>query len=292
MKRHFRGLLLLLLAALAIASCTRLAYMNLALAYSNATHLVAWSADDYFDLSHEQKDFVHARVERAMAWHRSRELPEYRRFLASVAERSGRPFSDEEVAQAWTDVRADYRRVLEHLLPDAAELLASLDERQLARMQRRFDDDDRRFVKESTRGTPAERQARTAKKAIGHLEEWVGRLEDSQRALVGEWARALPPLVEERLADRRYRQSEALALARTRDRARIAAGLHRLLLQTQAWRRPELREKLGTRERSTLHMIAALSATLSPAQRAHLQHRLRGYMQDITRLAASDRAAG
>jgi hypothetical protein len=174
------------------------------------------------------------------------------------------------------------------VLPDAAEFLASLDERQLARLQRKFDDDNRRFVKESTRGTPAERQARTAKKAMGHLEEWVGRLDGAQRALVADWARALPPLVEERLADRRYRQSETLALARTHDRARIAAGLRRLLLETQAWRNVERREKFAARERSTLHMIAALSATLSPAQRAHLQRRLRGYMQDITRLAAAD----
>jgi hypothetical protein len=291
MKPALRWALLAILALLA-AACTRLAYMNASLAYSQAAPLMAWTVDGYVDLTHEQKDWLHGRLDRAMAWHRARELPEYRRFLASIEERSGRAFTDEEVARAWAELREDYRRMVEHVLPDAAEFLASLDERQLARMQRKFDDDDRRFVKESTRGTPAERQARTAKKAIGHLEEWVGRLEDSQRALVGEWARALPPLVEERLADRRYRQSEALALARTRDRARIAAGLHRLLLQTQAWRRPELREKLAARERSTLHMIAALSATLSPAQRAHLQRRLRGYMQDITRLAASDRAAG
>jgi hypothetical protein len=288
MKRHFRGLLLLLLAALAIASCTRLAYMNLALAYSNATHLVAWSADDYFDLSHEQKDFVHARVERAMAWHRSRELPEYRRFLASVAERSGRPFTDEEVAQAWADVRADYRRVLEHLLPDAAELLASLDERQLAHLQHRFEEDDRKFVKESTRGTPAERRAEAAKRMVGHLREWIGPLDGSQRAIVSSWAAAMPPLAEDRLADRRYRQSETLALARTHDRERIAAGLHRLLLETDTWRRPELAARLAARERTTLHMIAQLSGTLSPAQRGHLQRRIAGYVQDITRLASSD----
>jgi hypothetical protein len=34
-------------------------------------------------------------------------------------------------------------------------------------------------------------------------------------------------------------------------------------------------------------MIAHLSATLTPAQRSHLQERIAGYMQDITRLASS-----
>jgi hypothetical protein len=284
---RFARCILLALAALLAASCTRLAYMNVALAYSNATHLAAWTIDDYFDLSHEQKDFVHAGLDRAMAWHRSRELPEYRRFLASIGERSGHPFTDEEVAQAWVDVRADYRRVVERLLPDAAQLLATLDERQLAHLQHRFDEDNRKFLKDSTRGTPADRRAEAAKRMVGHLREWIGPLDDSQRAIVAAWAAAMPPLVEDRLADRRYRQSETLALARTHDRARIAAGLHRLLLETESWRRPELTAKLAAREQATLHMIAVLSGTLSPAQRAQLQKRIQGYVQDITRLASS-----
>ena len=286
MERLYRGLLLAF-AALLAASCTRLAYMNVALAYSNATHLLSWTVDDYLDLSHPQKDFVHARLDRAMAWHRSQELPEYRRFLASVDERSGRPFSDEEVARAWADVRADYARVVEHVLPDAAELLASLDERQLAHLQRRFEEDNRMFLRQSTRGTPAERRAEAAKRMTGHLREWIGPLGDSQRAIVAAWAEAMAPLAEERLADRRYRQSQTLALARTRDRARIAAGLHRLLLETDSWRPPELAARFHAREQATLHMIAALSGTLSPAQRVHLQDRIAGYMQDITRLASS-----
>ena len=283
-----RSIRFLLLAALALAAaCTRLAYMNASLAYSQAPHLMAWTVEGYVDLSHEQKDFLHARLDRAMAWHRSQELPRYARFLESVAQRSGRPFTDEEVEKAWADVRADYRRVVEHLLPDAAELLASLDDEQLAHLQRRFDEENRRFVKESTRGTPAERRSQAAKKTMGHLQEWIGPLDARQRAIVEAWAQSTDPLVEERLADRRYRQSQAIALARTRDRQRIMEGLHRVLIDTDAWRRPELREKLAARERGTLHMIAALSGTLSPAQRSHLRGRIGGYVQDITRLASS-----
>ena len=95
------------------------------------------------------------------------------------------------------------------------------------------------------------------------------------------------PMVEERLADRRYRQAEILALARTHDRERIAAGLRRVLLESDAWRRPEYVAKLRARDAASFRMIAELSATLSPAQRAHLQERIHAYIQDITRLADS-----
>ena len=284
-----RGIRLVLVAAVALlaAACTRLAYLDPPLAYRQAPHLLSWTVESYVDLSHEQKDRLHARLDRALAWHRSQELPAYARFLDSVAQRTDRAFTDEEVARAWADMRADYRRVVEHLLPDAADLLASLDDKQLAGLQRRFDEANRKFLRESTRGTPDERRADAAKRTIVHLREWIGPLDDRQAAIVQAWARSTDPLIEERLADRRYRQSETIALARSRDRARIAEGLRRILLDTDQWRRPELRAKLAAREQATLHMIAVLSGTLSRAQRAHLRHRIDGYVQDIVRLASS-----
>src|SRR6185312_2595374 len=91
-RRSARSLLLAAAAALLAAACTRLAYMNASLAYENAAPMLAWMIDDYVDLTPAQGDWVQARLDDAMAWHRSRELPGYARFLASVGERSGRPF--------------------------------------------------------------------------------------------------------------------------------------------------------------------------------------------------------
>lgn len=286
MKSAVRFVLLAALA-LAAAGCTRLAYMNAPLAYSQVPRLVAWTVEGYVDLSREQKDRLHTRLARAMAWHRTRELPEYARFLDSVARRSDRAFTDAEVANAWGDVRADYRRVVEHLLPDAADLLVSLDGGQLAHLQRRFDEENRKFAKAAARGTRAERDAQAAKKMAAHLREWVGPLDRRQHAMVQAWARSMPPLVEERLADRRYRQSQTIALARSGDRRRAMEGLRRILLDTDAWRGPRLRAGLEEREQATLHMIAMVSGTLSARQRAHLRERIHGYVQDIARVAAS-----
>jgi len=278
--------LLLGAAALALAACGRFAHLGVALAYANATALITWTVDDYVDLDRAQKEQVRSEVARAMAWHRAVELPGYGRFLASISERAGRPFSEAEVAQAWDEVRAAYVRVVERVLPEASAFLASLDERQLAHLERRFDEDNRKFVRESTKGTPQERRAEAVKRNVARIEDWTGRLSPPQRAIVAAREEALPT-IEERLADRRYRQSETLALARTRDPARIAAGLRRLLIDTDSWRRPEYRAKLGARDAATFLMIARLSATLTPEQRSHLRRRIQGYTQDIARLASS-----
>lgn len=282
-----RSFLLAVAAGLLLAACTRLAYLSPALAYRHASSLITLTVDDYVDLAATQKSWLHERLERELAWHRARELPEYRRFLASIAARADAPFAIDDVDRAYRELDADYVRLVEHLLPGMADLLLLLDERQLRHLEGKLDDDNRTILKESTKGTPASRRAQAAKKALDHLEAWTGPLDAGQRALVAARVAAFPDLVQERLADRRYRQLEMLALARTRDRARVIAGLHRLLLETDAWRRPAYRDKLRERDRQLRLMIASLSATLTPSQRAHLKARIAGYMDDIARLESA-----
>ncbi len=271
---------LLALAALLAAACTRLAY-------NNATPMLTWMVDGYVDLHHEQKDWLRARLDRAMAWHRANELPAYRRYLEGIAARVDRPFTAAEVERTYLDLRADYDRVVEHVLPDAADLFIGLDDGQLAHLERKFKADREKLAKELTEGSEAKRRARSAKRTIEEVEDWTGHLDDRQRAIVAAREAALPDAAQERLADRAYRQDQTLVLIRTRDRAKIVAGLRRLLVDTDSWRDPGYRAKIRSRNAATFRMLAALSETLTPEQRAHLQGRIRGYIDDIEKLSAS-----
>ena len=286
-RKTLRQLLLFLAAGLALASCTRLAYLNASVAYSNATPLITWTIDNYVDLTGGQKEWLRARLAGTMAWHRARELPEYRRFLESVAARADRPFTEAEVASAYESLRDDYHRLVEHELADGAEFLAQLDAAQLAHLERRFAEENRKFARESVRGTPEERRARSVKRMIAHLEEWTGELTPSQRRIVEARVGAFPPMLGSASRSWKYRQGETLAIARERDRAKAVAALHRLLVDTDSWRREEYRRKLDERDALAFQMIASLSATLSPGQRAHFKARIRGYVDDIDRLAST-----
>lgn len=280
MTRRSARYLLLAIAALAAAACTRLAY-------DHATPMLAWMVDGYVDLSHDQKDWLRARLDRAMAWHRRNELPEYRRFLADIARRSDGTFTETEVEQAWLKIRADYDRVVEHILPDTADFFLSLDDRQLDRLERKFAKENEKQRKEMTEGTEEKRRARAVKRTTESVQEWIGEFDDRQRGIVAARESALPPITEDRFADRAYRQRETIALARTRDRAKLIAGLRRVLIDTDSWRRPEYLAKVRKRNAATFHMIAALSTTLTAQQREHFKRRIRDYMDDIDKLAAS-----
>jgi hypothetical protein len=288
--RHRARFFLLLAASLLVAACgalTKLAYSNATLAYSNLAPMATWMVDEYVDMSGGQKDWVRERITRVMRWHRSHELPQYRRFLQHVLEESEEPFTVQEIDEAYADLRVAYHRMVEQLLPDVADFMLQLDHEQTAQMEKKFTEDNRKFVKESVSGTPEQRLDRRVGKFIGHMESWLGTVSDAQRDLIEKRYRAIPDYVEERLADRRYRQTETLALIRAKPGKDVmVAGLRRLLIDTETWRRPEFVRRMRERDQRMFEMFAALSATLSQDQRHYLQDRIKRYMRDINTLTA------
>ena len=290
MRKPLHALLLLLAGALlsACATLTQLAYSNAAMAYNNLPPMLSWWVDDYVDMSHDQKDWVRDRISRVMDWHRSHELPEYRRFFEHVLAESREPFTVQEVAGAWRDLRAHYRRTADQVIPEIADFFLQLDAEQASQLERKFADDNRKLVRDSLKGTPGERTARRAKRFVGHMEGWLGSVSSEQRGMIEAYYGDIPDLIEERLADRKVRQGEILALIRAKpSREAMVAGLRTLFLESERWRRPEYQQKMAEREQQFFGMIARLSASLSPEQRSHLQGRIRGFMRDITTLTAS-----
>lgn len=281
----------IVLAGLLAASCTltRLAYSNAAFAYSNATPVLTWLVDDYVDLSSTQRDFVRERLTRAFAWHRADELPEYRRFLEKVLRQAEDNITVDEARADYRELRARYARLLERVLPDVADFLIQLDPDQAVAMERKFAEDNKKTVTESTRGSPAQRLERRVKRSYDHLEEFTGTLNDAQRGMVARHVGSMEDTVEDRLADRRYRQAETVSLVRKKlSREETVVVLRRLLVQPETWRSPEYMAKLRAREEKLFELVAMLSVTLTAEQRAHFQKRVRGLMSDISGLTASN----
>ena len=282
------------LAALLATACTltQLAYSNVPMAYNNAPPMVAWMVADYVDMSDDQKDFVRDRVSRAFAWHRAQELPEYRAFFERVLVQAQDNISVEEAATAHRELRDYYHRALERLLPDMAEFLVGLDSLQAKQMEQRFNKDNRRMVGDANGGTPGERREKRLDRFLTHLEQFVGSLDDSQRAMVAAYIAGQSELIDERLADRRYRQAGVLRLVHSKPpRDEAVAELRRLFIDTEDWRNSDYQRKLRARDRQLFELISKLSASLSPEQRTAFQRRVRGFMRDITEITASGPSA-
>jgi 3-methyladenine DNA glycosylase AlkC len=281
-------LLALALSACATATLTRIAYNNAATTYSNAGPMLTWMVDGYVDLDGDREDWVRSRIERTLQWHRAEELPKLRGLLETMLRKSDAAYRVEDIAEHQRELRESYHRVLAHLIPDTAELLATLGPSQVAHIERKLADDNQKYVKESIRATPDERLERRSKRFMNHLEAWVGALSTEQEQLVGERYRALDDLSTELLGERRYRQTEVLRLVKDKvPRAETEATLKRLFVDTDSWRRPEYREKMRARDAKLHALIAELSATLTESQREALKSRIRGFIRDVSNLSAA-----
>lgn len=287
-----RSLQVLVLAAAAVlaAACTltQLAYSNIPVAYHNAPPMVSWMVADYVDMSDDQKEFVRDRIDRAFAWHRAQELPAYRRFFEKVLAQAGDNITVDEAAADDGELRGHYRRAAERLLPDIADFLLGLDSLQAMQMERRFNKDNAKMVAEASDAPADERNEKRAERFATHLEQFVGSLTDAQRRMVAGYIASQPELIDERLADRRYRQGAVLAIVKAKPpREQAIAELRRLFVDPESWRNADYRRKLELRDRRLFELIARLSASLSPEQRAAFQRRVRGFMRDITDITAA-----
>ena len=283
MRARWTNIILLAAAALLTAACSvsRLAYLN-------APPLALWYVGGYFAMTDAQKGFFRERLSRAMAWHRSNELPEYRLAIERLVETSDGTIPVDDIRATYAKARNFYHRALEHLLPDVADFVLQLDEEQLQQVEKKFAAENRKFVDESVKGPADERHARLAKKYIDQFEEWTGKLAPEQRAILVSAVTRLPEVTEERLGDRRYRQLEALNLVRSKpSREKVVAELKRLLIDTDTWRRPEYVKKMRERDERIFEAVSELSATLTPEQRGSVQRKLRGYVKDISSIIAS-----
>jgi len=282
-NKRYTNHLLLLAAGLVLAACSvsRLAYMN-------APPLALWYVGGYVDMTDGQKNALRDKLTQAIAWHRRNELPEYRHAIEALIAKSGTRMPVEEVRSTYALARNYYHRSLDHLLPGFADVILTLDEKQLAQVERKFAEDNKKLVKESVKGPADERRAKLAKKYIEQFEDWTGKLSPAQRDIVVSGVVPMPDLTDERLGDRRYRQLEALNLVRSKPtREKLVTELRRLLINTESWRRPEYARKLRERDEHMFEIVSELTATLTPDQREHLQGKMRGYVKDISSIIAS-----
>lgn len=258
-------------------------------AYSNAPFAGAWLVDDWFDLQEGQREWVTARIARFQAWHRVHELPEYEKLLQDTAARAATRLTEDDARRIHRELRVLYHRLVRKAIPDLADFLQQLQPEQVAYLERRYAEHNDKTMKESVKGTPRERQEARAKRFVEQFEDWTGRLSGAQRDLVRVRVAAIPDLTDDWMGDRRFRQGETLALMRARpSREETMAGLTRILIDTDSWRRPEYAAKLRARDEQVFAMIAALDATLTAEQRAKLHRRLSNYAADVAYLMVAN----
>ena len=285
MMRVSRAVRLGIVVALAaiLVSCTFTKF-----AYNQADTVMAWMVDDYFDLDAQQKADFQKRFDRFYAWHRYEQLPDYAQFMKTARTRMQDGVSREDVMWFVDGLRSRTRAAARQAAPEAAPLLATLTPAQIENLQRKWDKENRKYVKErKVNGTGDERYEAEGKRIVKQLKEWLAPLTSEQEQRVMALTRELPQLEQERYAERLRRQKEFLAVLahRNEDRERFTARVTDWMVNWEKGRSAEYQRQLDASWQKRADLFLALDRMMTPEQRTASLQKIESYANDFTQLA-------
>jgi len=254
----------------------------LRIAYENADTYVYYRATSYLDLDAKASQELDERIDEFFAWHRRNALPHYARIAEDAGKRVARGLTPEDIGWAYDALFAHARQSLRVAGERIAPMLDRLTPQQVAYMEKRFAEDNRRFAKEFLRGSEAERRKRRAKRIEERLEDWVGNLSPAQVQKIRQFSERMPLYDELRDRDRKRMQAELIRMIRSRE------AQERLPDWIANWERGRDPEHLAASERFRREygtLLVELDRTLTPDQRAHAVGNFRRYAEDFRTLA-------
>ena len=267
----------LLLAALQGCSTVRLVY-------DNADTYLRWRASHYLDPDGEMTDELEERIAAFMAWHRSQALPKYAQLLDEAALRLDRHLTPADLDWGYDSIMTQGRESLRMAAVQGAPLLDRLNQKQIANLERRLGEDNRRFARENLRGDERERRKRRIERNVERLEDWVGRLTRAQLERVAQYSARAPLLDDFRDRDHQRIQSGFLAIVRAREAKK---RLPEFAANWDRGRDPAYLAALEPARKEYFAMLLDLERSLTPEQRKRSLAELRRYADDFRTLSRS-----
>lgn len=253
--------------------------------YNNAPALAYWWLDSYVDFTDAQTVQVRDSLGTLQAWHRKTELPAYAELLGQMQGLASGPVTPQQVCGFSEPIRQHVQRLGEQAAERMSRVVPTLKPEQLRHLALQFDKRNQAWREEWLDGTPAELAARRLKKAVERAEDFYGRLEEPQLALLRQ--SIAQSGFDARLAwrERLRRQQDLLQVFKehgTADRAahvkaEILALLQRNLNSPDAAYRAQFERMV----QDSCRTLAALHNSASAAQRRQLQEKLQDYEADL-----------
>jgi hypothetical protein len=271
----------LLVLACALCGCSTLRF-----AYENADTYLRWRLGSYLDVQGEAAEELDERIDSFLDWHRAQALPKYARIAAEAGERISDKLSPEDLVWGYDAIVTQARESLRAGAEKFAPMLDRLTPKQVAHMEQRFAEENRKFAREYLRGSERERKRRRALRIIDRLEDWVGTLSQAQMDRVKQFSERSPLTEQHRDRDRRRLQSDVLAIVRAGE---AEMRLAERLADWQAGRDPAFIAANDALRRDFYALLLDLDRGLSAEQRARAVAQFRRYGEDFQVLASRPR---
>ena len=282
LARHLKTLLLALTAAVLLAGCS-----FVQMGYNQLDRLIAWRLDDYLPMYSAQRAVVEPAVTRLIDWHCATQLPAYSAWLRTV-DADMRGGLSVARATAHIEQALDFGHdIALRAAHEIGPLMVGASPAQIEAFNKQMSKSNRDYVEDWVEPPLDERVRERTKRMKKRTEAWIGRLTPVQHALVQDWARDIRSHGDDGLESRRRWQAAlASTLARTDpDRNAAVTELDTLFTAPGSLFTPGYIATFDVNRARSAQALAALSASLTPPQRQHLQREAASLIADIDHIA-------
>lgn len=286
--QRFR-VLCLIAVALTLAACSSVRF-----AYNQGDTLLYWWLDAYVDMDSEQKGAVKEDIDQLINWHRKTQLKDYSQLLATGQRQlaSGN-VSVADIKTHYREIEARTELIAYKALPELADLALSVTPEQIANIEEKFNKNNETFRKKFVKIDNEQKQKLRYKKSMEQFELWFGTFSSEQETILRRASDARPLNNEIWLEERVIRQRRIVAVLREIHQKKLnkdatMALLHRLLEEIfNRFDAPDRKAFFDSYIDGTVNLVHTAVRIANPAQKAHAQKRMQGWIEDFKALQAA-----
>lgn len=289
-RRTLYGLFLIALMTM-LAACS-----SLRLAYNHGDTLLYWWIDGYVDLTGEQKGWVKKDIDELFRWHRKTQLHDYVQILQTAQRQLAAGPTAADLHNDYDTIKDRTELLLFKALPELADLARSLQPEQIAALERKFAANNAEFRKKNMKGDREAQQKFRYQKSMEQFELWFGNFTSEQEAQIRKASDARPLDNELWLDERQRRQKMILAAVRKVQHDKLGKDATMALLHTlikdsfDRMEQPSERKAFfDAAEEANVQLILTVIQLATPAQKAHANKRMQGWIDDFNSLTAEQR---
>ncbi|MGV3743018.1 MAG: DUF6279 family lipoprotein [Burkholderiaceae bacterium] len=261
------------------------------LAYSNGETLSYWWLNGYVDFNSAQRPWVKREIAALFAWHRKTQLRSYVQFLKHAQKRVQGPVSEADLLVDYEDAQKCLLSIADHALPQLADLALSLNDEQIAHIEKKFASNNDEYRKDYLRGDVEDRQEFRFKKLRKQIEHWFGNFNHEQEKALRIASDNRPLNNELVMASRLQRQQALLVMlkkihaekpSRETTMRMIRDYIHAAM---DRFGNQEHKKFFEATKLETVRIVANIVNTTEPDQKKHFQHATQQWINDFEALA-------
>lgn len=275
-----------LLVGLALQGCNAVK-----IAYNQAPTLAYLYLDSYVDFNDVQSLQVKNELAQMQVWHRQTQLPAYIDLLRKVQQKLPQDITAGQACEVFAEVRQKALSLTEYAEPAALSLAATLTQKQLDVMQRKFAKGNSSWREDYLEGSAKDVFEKRQKSAIKRSEMLYGSINDRQRSLIAQQIEKSQFKAAQSYAERQRRQKDILqtlakVMASTQDAAALQQDTRSLLQRAVSSPDAAYRSYLETITQEGCASFSELHNAATAEQRKKAVDLLAGYEKDFKTLAS------